>query len=129
LTGAAGRDAVAGRCHGEASTLRTIHWQFQVPTHILFCPALWVAKENHFGTLLCNTDHTHHLSGQWRASHKATSQQLTHTDVIITTVHWTVSTYTLRHHINSASKWKITCYQTAPKTQKWCCQAGTSRTI
>jgi len=25
LTGAAGRDAVAGRCHGEASTLRTIH--------------------------------------------------------------------------------------------------------
>jgi hypothetical protein len=25
LTGAAGRDAVAGRCHGESSTLRTIH--------------------------------------------------------------------------------------------------------
>jgi hypothetical protein len=25
LTRAAGRDAVAGRCHGEASTLRTIH--------------------------------------------------------------------------------------------------------
>lgn len=25
LTGTAGRDAVAGRCHGEASTLRTIH--------------------------------------------------------------------------------------------------------
>jgi hypothetical protein len=64
LTGAAGRDAVAGRCHGESSTLRTIHWQLQVPTHILFSPALWVAKENHLGTLLCNIDHTHHLSGQ-----------------------------------------------------------------
>lgn len=25
LTGTTGRDAVAGRCHGEASTLRTIH--------------------------------------------------------------------------------------------------------
>jgi hypothetical protein len=25
LTRAAGRDAVAGRCHGEASTLRTVH--------------------------------------------------------------------------------------------------------